>query len=263
MIVFSAILPHPPLSIPGVGSEESRKSLFATLDAYAGISKELHAAQPETVVVVSPHGKIEPYHFVVNEAPVLVGDFSRYPLPKQIEFQNDLAIVDDILFACDTNELPVHGRYEKLDHGTFIPLWHLFGGSSSSVKVVHISFSFLDVEKHHEFGESVGNMLDRYYAHKRIAVIASADLSHRIAPNSPAGYSPNARYFDRKIIEILEEGDVHRLMELRKDVVAEAAECGLRSIIIVLGILDGYPWKFRLFSYEHPFGIGHLVGRLL
>ncbi len=264
MIVFSAILPHPPLSIPGVGSKNDCKRLANTGKAFAMISRDFWSANPETVIFVSPHGKIEPYHFVINKSPILVGDFSRYHLSEKFEFYNDLAIVDDIFYACDMNEIPVHGHYEELDHGTFIPLWHLYSDvEARGVKLVHISFSLMDMERHFEFGKIIGNILDQYYPRKRIAVIASADLSHKITFDAPAGYLPGARYFDRKIIEILQKKDTHRLIELKKSDSIEAAECGLRSIVVILGILDGHDWKFDLLSYEHPFGVGHLVGRLL
>jgi len=44
-----------------------------------------------------------------------------------------------------------------------------------------------------------------------------------------------------------------------KNLVEEAGECGYRSIIILLGALDGLDWKPEILSYEAPFGVGYLV----
>ncbi len=264
MIIFSAILPHPPLSIPGVGNEKSRGCLSLTSESLLKISEEFWGCDPETIIIVSPHGKIEPYNFVINEAPFLVCDFSRYHLPKQIEFFNDMAIVEDIKYACEMNEIPIHGYQGKIDHGTFIPLWHLYSNSKAHfVRLVQISFSLLEMEKHFEFGKILGKIFDQYHPQKRIAVIASADLSHKLTFNAPAGYSPEAKYFDQKIIDVLKKRDIKRLIDFKKSDSIEAAECGLRSIVVILAIIDCYDWKFRFFSYEYPFGVGHLVARLI
>lgn len=39
--------------------------------------------------------------------------------------------------------------------------------------------------------------------------------------------------------------------------VIEAAECGLRSLKIMLGAFDGYCLKGELLSYQAPFGVGY------
>ena len=44
-----------------------------------------------------------------------------------------------------------------------------------------------------------------------------------------------------------------------EDFVDDAGECGYRSILILMGILDGLNIKPRILSYEGPFGVGYLV----
>ena len=44
--------------------------------------------------------------------------------------------------------------------------------------------------------------------------------------------------------------------------VSVAGECGLRSILILLGILSGNKIKPEVLSYEGPFGVGYLVALL-
>jgi len=41
--------------------------------------------------------------------------------------------------------------------------------------------------------------------------------------------------------------------------VEEAGECGFRSILIILGILNQLDCKFDALSYEGPFGVGYLT----
>jgi aromatic ring-opening dioxygenase LigB subunit len=53
------------------------------------------------------------------------------------------------------------------------------------------------------------------------------------------------------------------MMGLEEDVALEARECGVRSIIVLLGILHGKPYQFKLLSYEGPLGVGYLTARFL
>ncbi|MFH1207865.1 MAG: hypothetical protein V1668_04725 [Patescibacteria group bacterium] len=39
----------------------------------------------------------------------------------------------------------------------------------------------------------------------------------------------------------------------------EAGECGLRSIIMLLGMLNTVSYEPELYSYEGPFGVGYMV----
>jgi aromatic ring-opening dioxygenase LigB subunit len=259
MVVFSAIVPHPPLSIPGIGNGEQLSKLQRTIQSLDGLRVALEHARPETVVVITPHGHMEEYSFVLNRNHDLSGDLDKFGLSAEYSYENDLTIVDRINYVCEMNEVPVEIHHDPLDHGTVIPLHHLL--KNISPKLVHISFSLLDFVRHFEFGKLIGQIFDS--SSKRIAVIASADLSHRITSDSPAGYSPSAKYFDLKVIEILKQRDTDRLMKLEQHVIDEAAECGLRSIIVLLGIMNGRQYDLRILSYEHPFGVGHLVARLV
>ncbi|MBU4601067.1 AmmeMemoRadiSam system protein A, partial [Patescibacteria group bacterium] len=63
----------------------------------------------------------------------------------------------------------------------------------------------------------------------------------------------------KKLIEYLKKKDAKSIIEIKHDLIYEAGECGLKSIVILLGILDGINCKPKLLSYEGPFGVGYLV----
>ena len=56
--------------------------------------------------------------------------------------------------------------------------------------------------------------------------------------------------FDKRQTEALREADFMELLELAPDLCEEAAECGLRSFLILAGALDGKAVASRLLSYE-------------
>lgn len=59
--------------------------------------------------------------------------------------------------------------------------------------------------------------------------------------------------------EIIKEGKLEKFLEMDKDMVEEAGECGLRSLQILAGILDGLPLKSQVLSYEGPWGVGYMT----
>ena len=62
-------------------------------------------------------------------------------------------------------------------------------------------------------------------------------------------------------MELLEQGDFKGLFSLDKTMISEAGECGLRSLYILAGALDGKTAKAEVLSYEGPFGVGYGVAR--
>ena len=53
--------------------------------------------------------------------------------------------------------------------------------------------------------------------------------------------------------------DTEGILNLDSELIERAGECGLRSFVILLGVLDGLEIKPEILSYEGPFGVGYLV----
>ena len=53
--------------------------------------------------------------------------------------------------------------------------------------------------------------------------------------------------------------DTRAVLNLDEDLIEHAGECGLRSIVILLGALQGLSVTPQILSYEGPFGVGYLV----
>lgn len=67
MIIFSAIAPHPPLLLPGVGSESDQKKVEKTIESLGVLRKRFLAAEPDAIIISSPHedwGFNVPLHFL-------------------------------------------------------------------------------------------------------------------------------------------------------------------------------------------------------
>jgi len=64
-LVFAAIVPHPPILVPEIGKENLTK-IEKTKTAMEQLEKDLYAAKPDVLIVISPHGEIDPGAFTIN-----------------------------------------------------------------------------------------------------------------------------------------------------------------------------------------------------
>jgi MEMO1 family protein len=262
MIRFAAITPHPTVIIPSIGKNNlnlARK----TVNLMKQIGEKFRAVKADTIVIVSPHGPVQYDKFMINYSPMLRGDLGSFGEQRRFVFENNRELVDEIASAAREAGLPVgFVRELELDRGAVVPLHYLISEKDSNYnpKFIHMSFSMLPLDYHYHFGRILGKVLQD--SPQVMAVIASSDLSHRVLPGSPAGYSPQGRIFDKKVVELIQKKDVNGIVNIDADLIEEAGECGLRSIVILLGAISNLRWDARLLSYEAPFGVGYLAANI-
>jgi len=143
-----------------------------------------------------------------------------------------------------------------MDHGLMVPLYFL-KKAGVDLPLVPVSITFLSLEEHYAFGKAIAEAARKLG--RKIAVVASGDLSHRLMRGAPAGYDPRGREFDARVKELVENADVRGFLDLDLEFIERAGECGLRPIVILLGAFDGYNFKPEVLSYEGPFGVGYMV----
>lgn len=272
MLLFAAISPHPPIIIPTIGTSSDLRVALKTVEGMKELSKKFAEAKPETVLIISPHGPVDFYRFTVNEASPLVGHFYDFgDFQTELKFFNDERLIEKIKKELETQNIPLRlVSVNELDHGASVPLYYLTNNLSNNLKiksnknlmndfkVVPLAYSFLDIKTHFQFGKILASIIQNEKT--KIGIIASGDLSHRLTPDAPAGYSSRGKEFDKKLIELLMKKDIKEVLNLDPNLIEEAGECGYRSIIILLGILSEIKnWKFEKLSYEGPFGVGYLV----
>jgi AmmeMemoRadiSam system protein A len=258
-VVFGCIVPHPPLLVPDVGRGQERE-IIATTRAMEKLSQGLGAHRPETMLVVSPHGLSHHGAMGVLTAPSSSGNLRRWgERGPDYYFDNDPDLVAAIKEAARGLSIPLSSIGEhayELDHGVLVPMHFLIEGVKD-VPMVPLTFCWLPLSIHFAFGQAIRRAADD--VGKRVALIASGDLSHRLLPGAPAGYDRMGKVFDEKLVAALARLDVEEILKLDQELIDRAGECGLRSIVILLGALDGLSVEAEVLSYEGPFGVGYLV----
>ena len=259
-LVFSGIAPHPPIMVPEVGRDAIAR-VRDSIDAMAELTRRLIDSGAETVILISPHAPLEIDSFVAYEGPTLYGDFSNFHAPET-EFS---ARVDEELLAAIT-QTAADANYRVsmlianlLDHGTAVPLYFLLSNGWSG-QIVALGYSFLSNEDHLRFGSCISDAVNK--VGRRVAFIASGDLSHRLKPEAPAGYNPSAHVFDEQVVGALRANEPSRIVGIDHGLRKLAGECGYRSMLVAIGAASGLPLSCEVMNYEAPFGVGYLVAQL-
>ncbi|KYO65414.1 hypothetical protein ATZ99_16480 [Thermovenabulum gondwanense] len=262
-------MPHAPVMIEEIGNSQTEK-IIKTVEAACFVGMEIEHLNPDCIVLISPHGPVFQDAIFVYDFP-LRGDFSDFGAPDiKMEFKQDEILKEEIIKVAKRNNIPVvksseiplrkFGVREELDHGVLVPLYFV-SKYFREFKLVVMSFGLLPYEDLYKFGTVIKEAAE--ITGKKIVVIASGDLSHRLTPDAPAGFSPKGRLFDEILVKHLQNFDIEGLHSMDLSLIEKAGECGLRSIWIMLGSLDGLKVEPKVLSYEGPFGVGYCVARFL
>lgn len=259
------LMPHPPVLIPEVG-QGGEERVINTVNACRQAGDRINALDPDIIIIISPHGVVFKDAVAIITSKELQGDLGKFGAP-QIEFRCniDLKFTHKIIENANNYGIQVAKIDEKtsvrynmpfeLDHGAMVPLY--FINKNKSYELVHITYGFLSSTELLKFGLAIRKAAQEL--NKNIVVIASGDLSHRLIKDGPYEYNPNGSKFDRKLIEVLQSGDLKGLFNIDRRLIEDAGECGLRSLYILAGIINTERIKTKLYSYEGTLGVGYAV----
>lgn len=274
-IVVAIAVPHPPLIVPSVGKGEE-SAIQSTIDAYRKAARSVAEAKPDVIVLTSPHAPLFRDGFFVSDASEVYGDMGRFRAPQTaIDYPGDPEFADQLseiveeagipvvresaLYACEPGSMHEHG----VDHATFVPLYFI-SQEIAGVPVVRIGLSGLDEADHQKMGRAIAKVANEQG--KRVAFVASGDLSHKLKSDGPYGFDPAGPVFDGMIGDIFQTGELDRLFALDSRMCEDAAECGLRSFQIMAAALEEQSnldncdrFESNLLSLEGPFGVGYAV----
>jgi len=259
--VFGVIAPHPPIMVRAVGG--SRADITsASVSALSDAADALAAFDPETLVLMSPHSPALADAFVIDDAESFSGTLGQFGDATEHHYPGDPELARALLAELSVSGISSVARSADarlrsgwLDHASIVPLSFL--EPTGTRKLVVVSLSYLPYAAHRALGASVNQVAATLG--RRVAFIASGDMSHRLTPDAPAGYSPRAADLDAQIVGLIEQGRLASLMELDADLVEAGGECGLRSFIALGGYCCEDPAPTRVLSYEGPWGVGYLT----
>jgi aromatic ring-opening dioxygenase LigB subunit len=250
-------MPHPPIIVPDVGCGREREAAI-TIEGIKDLMGRLSELEtPERVLIVSPH---QPYSFgafCVNRAGVIRGSFAPFGAPQlAFNIRTPITEADSLSEFLSAADIPVcfnESADMTHDQGTLVPLYFLENEFDPLPPAILSSPIGLDVKTAFEMGRVLAGWDDGH----NWALLASGDLSHRLKPGAPAGFNPEGVKFDNAVVEALKKRDASILSGLPRHTVEGAGECGLRSVMIMLGLCSELGGSIEVLSYEGPFGVGY------
>lgn len=259
-IVFVGMAPHPPIMVPEVGGKAVAE-VRGSIDAMREMAERIIACGAETILIISPHAPLEAHAFVAYHEPELRGDFADFRAPQStVNAPLDLELLDALNSAAAEDGfriVPLKGC--ELDHGIAVPLYFLLRNGWQG-RVVALGYSFLSNEEHLRFGASIRRAVEA--AGRAVAFIASGDLSHRLTPDAPAGYHPDAHLFDEQVVAAIRANAPDRIECIDQNLRRLAGECGYRSLLVAVGVANKSSANCEVLCYEAPFGVGYMVAQL-
>jgi aromatic ring-opening dioxygenase LigB subunit len=240
-IVFAAVAPHGGIIFP----EEGGDVAAATHAGMEELGRRFAAAEPEAVVVFTPHNVHVEGHFAVVTSAWLDGG---QPVALHVPVDRDLALacleqIDGALAVSYGGNDPAEAEM-PLDWGTSIPLSFL-----RDVPAVVISPAReLPAEAHIAAGRAVAEAAGE----RPIAIVASADHGHAHDPDGPYGFDPAAAEYDGRIVEAISKDRLGELVTLDPAFVAAAKADSWWQLLMLQGAIGGLGLEVELLSYEAP-----------
>lgn len=260
-IVAAYAVPHPPLIVPAVGKGQEA-AIQATIDGYEEVARRVAAHRPDTIIVTSPHAPAFSDGFFISDAENISGTMEMFGVPAEestITATGDPELAELIASLANQANIPIGmgDQYDgPLDHATYVPLYYLRDFLPRTT-VVRVGLSGLSPREHRMMGrcfELAANILGR-----RVVLVASGDLSHKLTHDGPYGFNEAGPQFDQNITSIFRSGELDDLFAFDELFCEEAAECGLRSFQMMAGALADTVYSSELLSYEGPFGVGYAI----
>jgi MEMO1 family protein len=265
-VIWGGLVPHPPLIIPGIGDDETQQ-VHDTIVSMKKIAKTIQDLQPDHLVIISPHGPVFHDGVPIWDLSEMRGSFAQFGYPHiRYEVSIDRNMAAAIRAEAKTAKVPLislddemverTGIQKTLDHGVMVPL-HYLQEAGIDVPVVLLSIGWVSKDELFRLGKAIQRAAVANGS--RTVVLASGDLSHCLQENAPAGHHPAGRQFDLFLKEYFAKGQLDKVFQMDNRLVDQAAECGYRPIVILLGALSGLTVHPQVHSYESPFGVGYMV----
>lgn len=259
------LMPHPPIMIEEVGKGQEQ-NIQKTINSCKQISEEINSMDVDTIIIISPHGIVFRDGIGVVVSDKLKGDLSKFGVSEvSMEFDINNKLTSEIIENATKMGITIapldkytcanYGANLELDHGALVPLYYI--AKQKSYKLVHITYGMLSKLELYNFGMAISESIKKL--NEKAVLIASGDLSHRLKDDGPYPYSPYGEEFDNTFLEILQSGDMEKLLNMNPKLTKEAGECGLRSTYVLAGAMDGLDVKGQVLSYENTFGVGYGV----
>jgi len=266
MLSKAFIMPHPPIIIPEIGRGKEKEAQ-ATIDGCRMTAQKIAVENPDTIIIISPHGPSYSNIVCIAGDPVLKGDLGNFGFRKlSYEFPNDTELAENIAEELNkrgidavVNDSNARDKYDidpSIDHGALVPLYYVLN-ELKNFKLVHLATAIPSPNELYKCGMAIKEAA--VACSKKIVLIASSDLSHKLTSDGPYEYNSEGAKYDKFVVECIRKKAFAKFLDVDMHMRECAGECGHRAISIALGLFEGRSCETEVFSYEGPYGVGYMA----
>ncbi len=258
-VVCAVLMPHAPILIPKIGGNRTG-AVAASVRAMREAAACVMCHHPDSIVVISPHAPRQPESFGIWADNPLQGSFAQFNAPQiAISLSLDLSLSQAVAAEAGRRNLATWEIHRRLlDHGALVPFWFLAEAGWAGPVVV-LSLNYPNAGGLIALGESIAAAAGLSC---RIALVASGDMSHRLTPDAPCGFHPQARRFDETLIQLVRAGEYRQIEAIAPKLRECAAEDAVDSTLVAAAAVNWQTAGHRVLNYEGPFGVGYGVAIL-
>jgi len=258
MLIFAALVPHPPLLIPNTNiSETNLEQINVTQRSTEALLTKLASLKPDTIIVISGHSSFVD-NISINISSEYESNFQEFGnFNEPFIFNPDLELIAQIreLFVVGLEQKLVLMSSVKIDHGISIPLYYL-NKLMDDYKIVPMAPMISELKYNFLFGNMIQDEILK--TNKRVAIIVSGDLAH-VPSNSSISSTRLVKKFNEQLIKSILKKDIDTILNIDAKLRIKVGECTTPSLLILLGILKDVNCAPTLLSYESAFGVGYVT----
>jgi aromatic ring-opening dioxygenase LigB subunit len=264
--VYACIAPHGGEIIPELQGP-SPERMAVTRKSMVKLGQQMAAANPDCIVVLSPHGTRINGRFSLTDSEHLEGSWTEneatFTMEKRVERDLARKINEEALKKGLPSSTINYGTAAgpisclPMDWGAIVPLRFM-----PDVPVVVITPSRdLSFQEHFEFGESLRSAVAQY--DNRVGLIASCDWAHAHDEQGPYGFDPAAKEFNNQAVEHIKTNQLEKMADFDADFIEAAKPDGIWQTLILAGAIPPEERHIEFLSYEAPTYFGLICAGVL
>lgn len=253
--VFACITPHGGEIIPELSGDVPERMML-TRDCMIKLGQRMEEANPEAIIVLTPHGTRIDGYFSVSNSERMFGYLEENDGYFELERRVDRELATAITKEAQKLRIPIasinYGTASgpisclPLDWGSIVPLSFM-----PEVPIVVINPTReLPFAMHLQFGRGLAEVVEK--SGKRVALIASCDWSHAHDVDGPYGYDPAAKILDEEVVGLIRSNELEKLADLDPELIESAKPDGIWQALILAGAIPKEERQIHLYSYEVP-----------
>ncbi len=255
-IVYACIAPHGGHLLLGPDEPTPVPQCRA---AMAEMEREMRAARPDTIAVLTPHGVHVEHRISLGVTERGRGELDGVSV--DVATDRDLAAAWAYRAAeAGIPVAPLAGRQPgdalPLDWGVVIPLALLMPHLDPQTQtVVACPARDLSREQLVAWGETLVEAADELG--RRVALVVSADQGHGHADDGPYGFAAESAVYDRQMIDAIQANDLPRLLSWPEHFAETALADSYWQTLALVGVQKHVPMQANFLAYEvdHYFGL--------